>query len=137
MTKLPSPADRYVGQRIRMRRAALGITQEKLADAIGITFQQLQKYEKGVNRITAGRLLEIADFLDVPVVSFYEGWTGAKKKSASKKLLCPTHSTAETLDPAGCRLMRAFDAIADDRLQNLAVTLVEAIAAPPIGEQAG
>lgn len=64
--------DRHVGKRLRVRRALLGISQEKLADAIGLTFQQIQKYERGTNRISASRLYQFSQILDVPVTYFYE-----------------------------------------------------------------
>ena len=70
--KVPNPADVHVGARIRMRRMILGISQEKLGTALGVTFQQVQKYEKGATRVGAGRLLEIANFLSVPVSYFFE-----------------------------------------------------------------
>lgn len=68
----PDPVDKHVGQRLRVRRSLLGISQEKLADAIGLTFQQIQKYERGTNRISAGRLFEFSKILDVPIAYFYE-----------------------------------------------------------------
>ena len=71
--KPPHPVDVYVGQRVRSRRILCGMTQSILAEHIGLTFQQLQKYESGANRISASRLWEIAAILDVPVASFFEG----------------------------------------------------------------
>jgi transcriptional regulator with XRE-family HTH domain len=65
--------DRYVGARIRERRIMLGLTQQQLADLIGVTYQQAHKYERGINRVSAGRLYEIAKVLSVPVGYFYEG----------------------------------------------------------------
>ncbi len=70
--KVPNPADVHVGARIRMRRMILGISQEKLGATLGVTFQQVQKYEKGATRVGAGRLLEIANYLGVPVSYFFE-----------------------------------------------------------------
>jgi transcriptional regulator with XRE-family HTH domain len=67
------PVDRHVGSRVRMRRLMLGLSQSKLADQLELTFQQVQKYEKGSNRIGAGRLYELAHILDVPVSFFFEG----------------------------------------------------------------
>ncbi|MFK7840557.1 MAG: helix-turn-helix domain-containing protein [Bdellovibrionales bacterium] len=68
----PDNVDVHVGQRLRVRRSLLGLSQEKLADAIGLTFQQIQKYEHGVNRISAGRLFQFSKILDVPVAYFYD-----------------------------------------------------------------
>ena len=67
------PVDRHVGSRVRMRRMMVGMSQEKLGEACGITFQQIQKYEKGTNRMGAGRLHHIARVLDVPIEFFYDG----------------------------------------------------------------
>jgi len=68
--------DRYVGQRIRERRIMLGLSQQQMADLIGVTYQQAHKYERGINRISAGRLYEISQVLGVPVSYFYEGLDG-------------------------------------------------------------
>lgn len=67
------PVDQFVGQKLRMRRKLLDLTQQKVADAVGVTFQQVQKYERGVNRISASRLAEFADALKVPITYFFEG----------------------------------------------------------------
>jgi len=71
--KAPNPVDKHVGSRVRMRRKMLAITQEKLGNALGLTFQQVQKYEKGANRIGASRLEHISRILQVPVAFFFEG----------------------------------------------------------------
>ena len=71
--KAPNPTDKHVGARVRMRRMMLGMSQEKLGDALGLTFQQVQKYEKGANRIGASRLQQIAHILQVPVSFFFDG----------------------------------------------------------------
>jgi len=72
-TKAPNPVDKYVGSRVRMRRIMLGMSQEKLGDALGLTFQQVQKYEKGTNRVGASRLQQISEILQVPVSFLFEG----------------------------------------------------------------
>lgn len=69
---VPDSVDVHVGQRLRVRRSLLGMSQEKLAEAIGLTFQQVQKYERGVNRISAGRLFHLSNILDVPISYFYD-----------------------------------------------------------------
>ena len=71
--KAPNPIDKHVGSRVRMRRMMLSMSQEKLGDALGLTFQQVQKYEKGSNRIGASRLQQISLILQVPVSFFFEG----------------------------------------------------------------
>ena len=72
-TKAPNPVDKYVGSRVRMRRIMLGMSQEKLGEAIGLTFQQVQKYEKGTNRVGASRLQQISEILQVPVSFLFDG----------------------------------------------------------------
>src|SRR6185503_5060809 len=71
--KKPNPTDRHVGARVRMRRLMLDMTQTELANGLGLTFQQVQKYEKGTNRIGASRLQHIADLLQVPISFFFDG----------------------------------------------------------------
>lgn len=75
--------DKHVGKRLRVRRSLLGMSQEKLADAIGVTFQQIQKYERGANRVSAGRLLKFSEVLDVPVNYFYEEIEGGRVTTKS------------------------------------------------------
>ena len=74
----PTDADRFVGQRLRQGRRELGLTQEALAALLGVTFQQIQKYEKGANRISASKLWDIARFFKVDIGYFFEGLTGAQ-----------------------------------------------------------
>lgn len=76
-----SSVDEHVGARLRQRRALMGMSQEKLAECVGITFQQVQKYENGANRISAGRLYEFSDALNVPVSFFYENMKANNPKS--------------------------------------------------------
>src|ERR671914_1569018 len=71
--KAPNPIDRHVGSRVRMRRMIVGMSQEKLGESLGLTFQQVQKYEKGTNRIGASRLQQISKVLGVPIEFFFEG----------------------------------------------------------------
>ena len=74
----PDAVDVHVGQRLRVRRALMGLSQEKLAEAVGLTFQQIQKYERGMNRISAGRLFQFSEILGVPVSYFYDQLSGRK-----------------------------------------------------------
>ncbi|WP_141680592.1 helix-turn-helix domain-containing protein, partial [Agrobacterium rubi] len=83
MTRSPQAIDTHVGSRIRGRRAMLGISQATLGDSLGISFQQVQKYEKGTNRVGAGRLQRIAELLDVPITFFFEGDVGAPQEIAA------------------------------------------------------
>jgi transcriptional regulator with XRE-family HTH domain len=73
LQRSPNPVDLHVGGRIRMRRKVLGVSQERLAEALGLTFQQVQKYERGANRVSASKLYEIARFLAAPIAYFFEG----------------------------------------------------------------
>src|SRR5438270_5642041 len=76
--KKANPVDRHVGYRVRLRRMLIGMSQEHLGELLGLTFQQVQKYERGINRIGAGRLYEVAGILGVPVSFFYEGVNGVE-----------------------------------------------------------
>ena len=78
---VPSDIDIHVGQRLRVRRSLMGLSQEKLAESTGVTFQQIQKYERGTNRISAGRLYELSNILDVPVTYFFEQISGGSSHS--------------------------------------------------------
>lgn len=77
----PNPVDIHVGGRLRMRRSMLGMSQESLADAVGLTFQQVQKYERGSNRVSASRLYQFSKILDVPVAYFFEKYGEGDRKS--------------------------------------------------------
>jgi len=83
--KTPNPTDQHVGARVRMRRIMLAMSQEKLGAALNLTFQQVQKYEKGTNRIGAGRLQQLSHVLQVPVEFFFEGAPNASAPHGSNK----------------------------------------------------
>src|SRR5262252_3005385 len=85
--KAPNPIDQHVGRRVRMRRLMLAMSQEKLGDALGLTFQQVQKYEKGANRIGASRLEQISHILQVPIEFFFEGAPNALAPQGSGSAL--------------------------------------------------
>jgi len=99
-TECPNPVDVHVGMRMRMYRTLHGLSQEKLAEKLDITFQQVQKYEKGLNRISASRLWEIAQVLGEPIEKFFEGFSGAPCKKANKDAL-PLESFAEEFPDLG------------------------------------
>jgi transcriptional regulator with XRE-family HTH domain len=126
MDKQPNEVDQYVGRRLRMRRLMLGMSQEKLAGQLRLTFQQVQKYEKGINRISASRLQEMSRILQVPVPFFFEGAPGA----SSGKGPPPTPSyVSEFLATADSFvLIRAFTRIKSSHLRRAIVRLVEGIA---------
>jgi transcriptional regulator with XRE-family HTH domain len=129
--KAPNPIDKHVGSRVRMRRMMLAMSQEKLGNALGLTFQQVQKYEKGTNRIGASRLQQIAHILQVPVSFFFEG-------APAVSLTTRVEGMGEAPSPAyvsdflatsdGLALTKAFMRIADSKLRRRIVDLVEQIA---------
>jgi transcriptional regulator with XRE-family HTH domain len=138
--KIPNPIDRHVGSRVRMRRVMLGMSQEKLGEALGLTFQQVQKYEKGTNRIGASRLQQISRTLDVPPAFFFEGapsfeamanpapgHTGLAEDS-NAPYVADFLATAE-----GLHLNVAFARIADPKIRKRIVDLVSSLA----GEEPG
>jgi transcriptional regulator with XRE-family HTH domain len=126
--RTPKPVDMHVGSRVRMRRLMLGISQEELADALDLSFQQVQKYEKGANRIGASRLEHISRFLQVPVAFFFEGASDASTAAASEQ---DTRSLALmdkfVSSQEGLRLARSFTQIEDEDVRRRIVDLVQAI----------
>jgi len=93
----PNPVDVHVGARMRLRRTLLGISQEKLGEAIGLTFQQIQKYERGTNRISASRLFDLARVLDVPISFFFDDMPDAAAASSPSAVI--TGTAMATSDP--------------------------------------
>lgn len=128
--KSPDPVDRHVGNRIRMRRIMLAMSQEKLGEAIGLTFQQIQKYEKGTNRVSASRLQQIADILQVSVAFLFEGAPGAALMADGfGETPSPTYAVDFLATSDGLALARAFTRITDTKLRRSIVEMVEQIAA--------
>ena len=128
--KAPNPIDRYVGSRVRMRRMMLSMSQEKLGDALGLTFQQVQKYEKGANRIGASRLQQISHILQVPVAFFFEGapnLTGHASQEFSGAP-SPAYVSDFLATSDGLALTKAFMGIKDAKLRRKIVDLVQQIA---------
>jgi transcriptional regulator with XRE-family HTH domain len=129
--KAPNPTDKHVGSRVRMRRMMLGMSQEKLGDALGLTFQQVQKYEKGTNRIGASRLQQISDILQVQVSFFFEGAPSAhtsSKSSGMGEAPSPAYVSDFLATSDGLALTKAFMRIDDSKLRRRIVDLVEQIA---------
>src|SRR5215468_9950123 len=129
LKKAPNPIDRHVGSRVRMRRMMLGMSQEKLGDALGLTFQQVQKYEKGSNRIGASRLQQISLVLQVPVAFFFEGAPSLPGEVSEPAGLAeprtPDFATGMLSTSEGLALARAFMRISSVRLRRRLVDLVE------------
>jgi transcriptional regulator with XRE-family HTH domain len=127
--KAPNPTDKHVGARVRMRRMMLSMSQEKLGDALGLTFQQVQKYEKGANRIGASRLQQIAAILQVPVAFFFEGAPAAPGHHGGlSEAPSPAYVSDFLATSDGLALTKAFVAIKDAKLRRRIVDLVEHIA---------
>jgi transcriptional regulator with XRE-family HTH domain len=128
-TKAPNPVDKYVGSRVRMRRIMLGMSQEKLGEALGLTFQQIQKYEKGTNRVGASRLQQISEVLQVPVSFLFDGGpSGAVLSEGSAESASPAYIADFLATSEGLALTRAFTRIPDSKLRRSIVDLVEQIA---------
>jgi transcriptional regulator with XRE-family HTH domain len=127
--KPPNPTDKHVGSRVRMRRLMLSMSQEKLGEALGLTFQQVQKYEKGTNRISASRLQQMSNILQVPIPFFFEGLsrTSAASKGMSETP-SPTYVSDFLATSDGLSLTKAFMQIKDPKLRRRIVNLAEEIA---------
>jgi transcriptional regulator with XRE-family HTH domain len=118
--KSASRVDKLVGRNIRVHRLVRGLTQEGLGGKLGVTFQQIQKYEKGTNRVGSGRLYQIAALLEVPVTAFFEGGdTQANVRTAS-----PFDLLA---DPVSLRMVQAFSEIPDQKTRRAVLALVESM----------
>jgi transcriptional regulator with XRE-family HTH domain len=124
-----NPTDRHVGARVRMRRKMLAMSQSELGDALGITYQQVQKNESGTNRISASRLQQISHILQVPVAFFFEGVPNASAPHGSHgSVLSIAQIDDFVSDPKGLRLIRAFMRIGNAELRRRIVMLVQEIA---------
>jgi transcriptional regulator with XRE-family HTH domain len=123
--KSPNPVDQYVGSRVRMRRMMLGMSQEKLGDALGLTFQQVQKYEKGTNRMGASRLQHISHILQVPVPFFFEGVPGQRENVGDAP--SPAYVTDFLASSEGLALIKAFTRIKEAKLRKRIVDLVQEV----------
>jgi transcriptional regulator with XRE-family HTH domain len=141
--KIPNPIDRHVGSRVRMRRVMLRMSQEKLGEALGLTFQQVQKYEKGTNRIGASRLQQISRTLDVPPAFFFEGapsfetianpepgHRGGVAEDSNAPYVADFLATAE-----GLHLNMAFARIHDPKIRKRIVDLVSSLAGEPAPDE--
>jgi transcriptional regulator with XRE-family HTH domain len=129
--KAPNPIDKHVGSRVRMRRMMLGMSQEKLGDALALTFQQVQKYEKGTNRIGASRLQQISQILQVPVAFFFEGAPVLPEGVPSEGMQeapSPAYVSDFLATSDGLSLTKAFMRIPDPKLRRRIVDLVQQIA---------
>jgi transcriptional regulator with XRE-family HTH domain len=128
----PNPIDVHVGSRVRLRRTLLGMSQEKLGDAIGLTFQQVQKYERGANRVGASRLFELSRVLDVPVSFFFDELdpktAEAVPSAAPGPALAPSGGPDPMMRRETLELVRAYYRIPDPQLRRRLFDLTKAIA---------
>lgn len=154
----PGPMDVHIGQRIRLRRTLMGLSQEKLGEALGLTFQQVQKYERGANRVSATRLFEMARLMNVPVGFFYDGLPEGLPGDTAAEGGAIFSSTMGFAEPAGrfggpppkraetpmedaalftrketIELVRAFHRIPDEAVRRRVLDLVCSMAPPEAG----
>lgn len=128
MAKAFDPTEKHVGSRVRARRLMLKMSQEKLGNELGISFQQVQKYEKGTNRISAGRLQHISRILDVPVPFFFEGIPSVDGKSRKESSLDPDQYFEVLRTADGLALVGAFARIPDVAVRRAFVRLIQMVA---------
>ncbi len=127
--RIPNPIDVHVGLQVRLRRKELKISQEKLADTLGLTFQQVQKYERGANRISASKLYEIARSLRVSIAWFFEGLSDpqAGRAAGDAEAEPPPHAHNFLMTPEGIDLANAFPRIEDRQVRRKLVDLIRAL----------
>lgn len=123
----PNPIDIHVGLRIRLRRKELGVSQERLAEAIGLTFQQVQKYERAANRVSASKLYEMARALETSTAYFFEGLADTATAAVGDEPGGQAHLQAFLLTPEGVELASAFPRIHPPRLRRRILDLVRAM----------
>lgn len=135
MQKITHPVDRHVGARVRVRRILAGISQVQLGAALGVTYQQVQKYEKGANRISASRLQQISGVLGVPVDFFFQGAPAAHLPNLGVVDGAEMGDVASFLSTSeGAQMATAFPRIANARVRRRILDLVEALADGRLGE---
>ena len=139
-TGKPNPIDVHVGARIRLRRTLLGMSQQKLGEAIGLTFQQVQKYERGTNRVGSSRMFELARVLDVPVSYFFEEMgsdVAARGRQHAFGIAAEAPVTSGGADPMTKRetleLVRAYYKITDAKVRKRLFEMTKALAAAATG----
>ena len=137
----PNPVDVHVGTRVRLRRTLLGLSQEKLGEAIGLTFQQVQKYERGANRVGSSRLYDLARVLDVPIAYFFDEMPGAVQDKSPSRLMGLAHPPTVEYEPdpmakrETLELVRAYYKIGDPAVRKRIFELTKSIAKSYRGEE--
>lgn len=126
----PNPVDVHVGGRVRLRRMIMGMSQEALGKALGLTFQQIQKYEKGANRIGASRLYELSKLLDVPVQFFYDDYAGGEPGAAPGMAESDAAGVFMELaqSPEIIQLCKVFSQIKEPQVRKRILDLIKSIA---------
>jgi transcriptional regulator with XRE-family HTH domain len=135
MKKSTGTIDKEIGSRVRMRRVSIGMSQEKLGDMLGLTFQQVQKYEKGMNRISVARLVDIAKILNVDIDFFFDGIRSGKSEPGFAETSPPSYVADMMSTPEGLQLVRTFASIKSPKVRKSIVQLVNALAAQEEGER--
>jgi transcriptional regulator with XRE-family HTH domain len=133
MATTPLPVDILVGQNIRICRLQAGMSQTELGKRVGVTFQQIQKYERGANRVGANRLSQIADALGVPIIALFEGADAggggggpSRHAATGRELLAKPHAL---------RLLQGFDGIKDERVRAAVLKVIETLPKKPMGRE--
>lgn len=130
----PDPVDIHVGSRLRLQRTILGLSQTDLAERVGLTFQAIQKYERGDIRISASRLYELAKVLGISVSSFFDGLPDSATVGADQPIILD-HEDEEIGGRASLELVRTFSAVQDPELRRIFVQLLRRAASLPAGEE--
>ena len=137
---VPNPVDIHVGDRVRQRRTLLGLSQEKLGDAVGLTFQQIQKYERGANRIGASRLFQLSRILDVPISSFFEDIPANLRTAEGQVTIGLREREQKTLEPdplarrETLELVRAYYRISKPKVRKRLFELTKSLANASVGK---
>ncbi len=127
--KTPNPIDIQVGARVRLRRNMLGLSQEKLGESLGVTFQQVQKYEKGTNRISASKMQKISDILKTPVSFFFQGESGSSMQENGFSENGDSDYVVDYLStPDDIQLFKAFSKIKDPKVRKNIINMVRSFA---------
>ncbi|MDA0241146.1 MAG: helix-turn-helix transcriptional regulator [Proteobacteria bacterium] len=133
-TGIPNPVDVHVGSRVRLRRTLLGLSQEKLGEALGLTFQQVQKYERGANRIGASRLFDLSRVLDVPISFFYDDMSSDTSAKSPRNIVGLADQAVEPFEPdplakrETLELVRAYYRIKEPAVRKRIFELTKALA---------
>ncbi|CDL01269.1 putative HTH-type transcriptional regulator [Magnetospirillum gryphiswaldense MSR-1 v2] len=135
----PNPIDVHVGNRVRLRRTLLGMSQEKLGEALGLTFQQVQKYERGANRVGASRLYDLSRVLDVPVSYFFDDMNDETMAASPRHMVRATEDPPESEEAILAQretleLVRAYTRIKDPNVRRQVQELAHTLAAPEDSE---